>query len=322
MVWDRGIEGSDRVVRQLSQQHDWARAIWLSRNFGQHAATLAGMTSSGGEWIVTMDEDGQHDPAYIGQMLDTAYRSSCMPRPPPRRPRVPPERSLTVDEMAVRARARVRIAQGVQQLPVDPRRGRTVGRGVHRPGCVSRCRVVVGRGRVGALPGRHADEGRASGSYTYRRLGSHFWRLVVSSGTRPLRIRPPGPGSPALRRLVSSSPCTASFAASRATSRCVAGRRCSSRCSSSVAPSCSRSGSSPSTSRRRRTCRWASRSTSSCVTRPRCTTSPRASDAPMLTWVVGSGGLLGGAVTRAEFTMFEGTTVPWMDDTRRLRSQC
>ena len=37
-------------------------SVWLSRNFGQHAATLAGMASSGGDWIVTLDEDGQHDP--------------------------------------------------------------------------------------------------------------------------------------------------------------------------------------------------------------------------------------------------------------------
>ena len=28
----------------------------------------------GGDWIVTMDEDGQHDPAYIRHLLDAAYR--------------------------------------------------------------------------------------------------------------------------------------------------------------------------------------------------------------------------------------------------------
>ena len=46
--------------------------VWLSRNYGQHAATLAGMSSSGGDWIVTLDEDGQHDPSYVGAMLDVA----------------------------------------------------------------------------------------------------------------------------------------------------------------------------------------------------------------------------------------------------------
>ena len=48
------------------------RPVWLSRNFGQHAATLAGIAASGGEWVVTMDEDGQHDPEAIGALLDTA----------------------------------------------------------------------------------------------------------------------------------------------------------------------------------------------------------------------------------------------------------
>ena len=74
LVWDRGIRGSEDVVRELAARHDWIRPVWLSRNFGQHPATLAGMTSSGGDWIVTMDEDGQHDPADIGKLLDTAYR--------------------------------------------------------------------------------------------------------------------------------------------------------------------------------------------------------------------------------------------------------
>jgi hypothetical protein len=32
------------------------------------------------------------------------------------------------------------------------------------------------------------DEGRASSNYDVRRLSSHFWRLVISSGNRPLRI--------------------------------------------------------------------------------------------------------------------------------------
>ena len=74
LVWDRGIRGSDEVVRELAAREEWIRPIWLSCNFGQHPATLAGMTSSAGDWIVTMDEDGQHDPAYIGDLLDTAYR--------------------------------------------------------------------------------------------------------------------------------------------------------------------------------------------------------------------------------------------------------
>jgi hypothetical protein len=32
------------------------------------------------------------------------------------------------------------------------------------------------------------SEGRPATTYTPRRLASHFWRLVLSSGTKPLRV--------------------------------------------------------------------------------------------------------------------------------------
>ena len=60
------------MIRDLAAEYSYVRPVWLARNFGQHAATLAGMSSTSADWIVTMDEDGQHDPAAIGQMLDTA----------------------------------------------------------------------------------------------------------------------------------------------------------------------------------------------------------------------------------------------------------
>ncbi len=75
LVFDHGPDHSAQTIRSLAAEHDLVRGVWLSRNFGQHPATLAGMASAGGDWVVTMDEDGQHDPAAIGDMLDTAMRN-------------------------------------------------------------------------------------------------------------------------------------------------------------------------------------------------------------------------------------------------------
>ena len=72
LIWDNGPDGSAEVIRRLAAAHPEVRPIWLSRNFGQHAATLAGMASSCGDWIVTIDEDGQHDPRSIADMIDVA----------------------------------------------------------------------------------------------------------------------------------------------------------------------------------------------------------------------------------------------------------
>src|SRR4029078_9062157 len=77
LVYDNGPDASDVLMRKLAAQIDEVLTVWLPRNFGQHAATLAGMASTGGDWIVTMDEDGQHDPADIPAMLDTAMRAQA-----------------------------------------------------------------------------------------------------------------------------------------------------------------------------------------------------------------------------------------------------
>ena len=74
-------------MRALADEAPGRAAVWLSRNYGQHAATLAGMASSGGDWIVTMDEDGQHDPADLGRLLDTAMASRPPSSTPSRRTR-------------------------------------------------------------------------------------------------------------------------------------------------------------------------------------------------------------------------------------------
>ena len=55
------VEALDHLA-SLADLDERVRVVWLSRNFGQHPATVAGIVSTNGDWVVTMDEDGQHDP--------------------------------------------------------------------------------------------------------------------------------------------------------------------------------------------------------------------------------------------------------------------
>lgn len=70
LVDDNGPDDSASTIRRIESETPLIRGVWLSRNFGQHAATLAGISQSKGEWVVTLDEDGQHDPRFIGHLLD------------------------------------------------------------------------------------------------------------------------------------------------------------------------------------------------------------------------------------------------------------
>lgn len=190
LVWDRGPGDSAGVIRELNAAYDWVRPVWLSRNYGQHAATLAGMTSSGGEWIVTMDEDGQMDPSYIGAMLDTAYASEAQlvyakPTNPPPHGAVRNAGSKVAKWFFVKFLADQEFEEFNSYRLVLGEVGRSVaaytGTGVYLDVALS---WVVAD--VATCPVTMRQEGRPKGGYNYSRLFSHFGRLVVSSGTKPL----------------------------------------------------------------------------------------------------------------------------------------
>jgi undecaprenyl-phosphate 4-deoxy-4-formamido-L-arabinose transferase len=69
LVNDGSTDQSAKVCLLLSQKHPEITFINLSRNFGQHNATLAGMHYADGDFTVTMDDDLQHPPQEVGKLL-------------------------------------------------------------------------------------------------------------------------------------------------------------------------------------------------------------------------------------------------------------
>lgn len=76
LVDDAAIDGSPDLIDKLAEANPWIVTIHLMRNFGQHAATIAGILHSSGDWVVTLDEDLQHSPAFITDMLACVARTS------------------------------------------------------------------------------------------------------------------------------------------------------------------------------------------------------------------------------------------------------
>jgi glycosyltransferase involved in cell wall biosynthesis len=72
LVNDAARDGSPAIVDALAAEHAWIVGLHLSRNFGQHPATIAGILHSAGDWIVTLDEDLQHPPDRIPELLARA----------------------------------------------------------------------------------------------------------------------------------------------------------------------------------------------------------------------------------------------------------
>ncbi len=69
-VDDGSSDESVTVLRRLQEQEPHLRIVQLRRNFGQTAAFAAGFDYARGEIIITMDADGQNDPADIPRLLE------------------------------------------------------------------------------------------------------------------------------------------------------------------------------------------------------------------------------------------------------------
>ncbi len=165
------------------------RVLWLTRNFGQHPATVAGIVSTSGEWIATMDEDGQHDPTQLAAMLRVAaHHGTTLVYAKPTNP--PPHGPLRNAASAV-AKKVFRLITGAHG---HFHSFRLVEGAIARSACAYMGENVYldvamhwSCGDAGLCPMRMRDEGSKS-SYNYRRLIAHFGRMVLSSGARPLRL--------------------------------------------------------------------------------------------------------------------------------------
>ena len=69
-VDDGSKDDTLKVLRRLAGTDGRVRYISFSRNFGKEAAILAGLQAACGEYIVTIDVDGQDPPSLIPQMLE------------------------------------------------------------------------------------------------------------------------------------------------------------------------------------------------------------------------------------------------------------
>ena len=75
LVNDNPPDATYRVIRQLAEQDSRVRGLCMIRNFGQHAALMAGYRAAVGDIIVSLDDDGQTPPHYAAGTGTGAYQA-------------------------------------------------------------------------------------------------------------------------------------------------------------------------------------------------------------------------------------------------------
>ena len=70
LINDGSKDGTWSVIKELANNNQKVIGINLSKNFGQHAALLAGYRAVTGDIILGVDDDGEHDPKEMFKLID------------------------------------------------------------------------------------------------------------------------------------------------------------------------------------------------------------------------------------------------------------
>ncbi len=70
LVNDCSPDGTLAVIRRLCAEHENLKGISFARNFGQHAALMAGLRQAEGDYVVCLDDDGQTPADEVDKLLD------------------------------------------------------------------------------------------------------------------------------------------------------------------------------------------------------------------------------------------------------------
>lgn len=66
---DGSTDDTRKVLKELAKQKSYMKLIIFDKNYGQSSAFQAGFKAAQGEYVITLDGDGQNDPADIPTLL-------------------------------------------------------------------------------------------------------------------------------------------------------------------------------------------------------------------------------------------------------------
>jgi glycosyltransferase involved in cell wall biosynthesis len=190
LVDDGSREGTARVVDELAGKYSWVRAVHLSRNYGQHNATLCGVRAACYDTIVTMDDDLQHMPELVPVLLAKIREGYDVVYGTPEREAHGLLRNLAsvVTKLALQTAMGVETARGVSALRAfntDLRRGFADYRS---PFVSIDVLLTWATTRFTSVPVPHGGRRNGASNYTFWMLVRHAVNMMTGFSTVPLQL--------------------------------------------------------------------------------------------------------------------------------------
>lgn len=190
LVDDRSPDNSWEVMKELSKRYENLRIYRLSKNFGQHATITAGLTKAKGDWVVVMDCDMQDQPKEIEKLYNKAKEGYEV---------VLGKRVARVDKKVKKLGSKIfyKVFNYLAGVEIN---NEVANFGIYHKKVIKAILEVgdkikffplfvnwVGFKSV-AIPIEHASREEGESSYSFLKLLSLAFNVIVSFSDKPLRL--------------------------------------------------------------------------------------------------------------------------------------
>lgn len=189
LVDDGSRDGSWERITAIASADPRVIGLRLTRNFGQHNATVCGMRRARGALVVTLDEDLQNPPEEIAKLVDCLHASSADVV------YGVPERRRSSWWRRLGSRVVMLVPRYVMQVDFDISSFRLLRRPIAAEVArVERHDVIIDvflawtTDRIAATRVRHDSSAGRTSSYTPRKLAQVLVNMLANYTVLPLRI--------------------------------------------------------------------------------------------------------------------------------------
>lgn len=190
LVEDCGGDRSWEIILELAQRDPRVKGIQLNRNFGQHNALLCGIRAAQGEVIVTMDDDLQHPPEDIPQLLNKMGEGYDVVYGTPETEQHGFWRNVAsrVTKLALQSAMGANIARQVCAFRAFHSHLRNAFSDYRSPFVSIDVLLTWGTTRFAAFPVKHEQRRIGTSNYTFRKLVVHALNMMTGFSIVPLQF--------------------------------------------------------------------------------------------------------------------------------------
>jgi glycosyltransferase involved in cell wall biosynthesis len=189
-VNDCSRDRSWEVISQLAVTVPGVRGINLMRNYGQHNALLCGIRAARGDFIVTMDDDLEHQPEEIPRLLARLDEGFDVIYATPEHEQHGLWRAVAsrITRLALRSAAGASVARDVSAFRVFRTELRDAFAGYQAPFVSIDVLLTWATSRFGAVKVPFKPRWSGSSTYTFAKLVRHALDMMTGFSTAPLQL--------------------------------------------------------------------------------------------------------------------------------------